>query len=96
MAGQVPAEGRGAPPVSLPHHDHGTPDPGPFTPDFKQHILSTLQEWHLPGLAIAVIDGENTWLEVPPLPPPLPPTRTQLTPNPPRASATPTSPPRPP
>lgn len=71
MAGQVPTEGRGAPPTSsgsaeLPHHDHGTSDPGPFTPDFKQHILSTLEEWHLPGLAMAVIDGDNTWLEVPP------------------------------
>ncbi|KAK1827699.1 beta-lactamase/transpeptidase-like protein [Podospora conica] len=69
MAGQVPAEGKGAaPPVpaDLPHREHhgsSQQDPGPFTPDFKRLVLSTLEEWHLPGLAMAVIDGDKTWLE---------------------------------
>ncbi|KAK0641088.1 beta-lactamase/transpeptidase-like protein [Cercophora newfieldiana] len=35
----------------------------PFTSDFKKRTLGLMDKWHLPGLAIAVIDGNDTFFE---------------------------------
>jgi hypothetical protein len=36
----------------------------PFDADFEKFALSKLEEWHVPGLSIAVIDGDETWSAV--------------------------------
>jgi hypothetical protein len=36
----------------------------PFTSDFKKQTLNLMGKWHVPGLAIAVIDGKETFFEV--------------------------------
>jgi len=36
----------------------------PLTPEFKKYALEIMEKWHLPGLAVAVIDGKNTFFEV--------------------------------
>lgn len=36
----------------------------PFTDEFKTLAQRTLDEWHLPGLAIAVVDGGGTFFHV--------------------------------
>lgn len=40
---------------------------GPVNPldaKFKKLVNDTLELWHVPGVAIAVVDGNNTWAEV--------------------------------
>jgi len=41
------------------HHDHN-----PLDDAFERFALETLDEFHVPGLAIAIVDGENTWAAV--------------------------------
>lgn len=36
----------------------------PFDDNFAKLAKETLEFWHVPGVAIAVVDGENTWAEV--------------------------------
>ena len=36
----------------------------PLTEDFRKLVVETLDEWHIPGLSIAVIDGDDIWTEV--------------------------------
>ncbi|KAL8713210.1 MAG: hypothetical protein Q9220_002731 [cf. Caloplaca sp. 1 TL-2023] len=36
-------------------------DRSPFTPDFDDRVAALLNEWHVPGLAIAVVDGNETY-----------------------------------
>jgi hypothetical protein len=36
----------------------------PLNEEFKKYVLSALEDWHVPGLAIAVVDGEHTWSAV--------------------------------
>lgn len=36
----------------------------PFTKDYEKLVLETLKEWRVPGLSIAVVDGEHIWAEV--------------------------------
>jgi hypothetical protein len=36
----------------------------PLDADFELFAIQTLQEWHVPGLAIAIIDGNDTWAAV--------------------------------
>lgn len=36
----------------------------PFTAEISHFINDTLQEWRVPGVSIAVIDGENVFAEV--------------------------------
>lgn len=31
---------------------------------FATLVQQTLDRWHVPGLAIAVVDGDHTWAEV--------------------------------
>jgi hypothetical protein len=39
---------------------HGSP----FNEGFGQFAIDTLLEWYVPGLAIAVVDGDNSWAAV--------------------------------
>lgn len=43
------------------------PVPSPLNTTFEKLVNSTLQKWHVPGVAIAVVDGDHTWAEVPTL-----------------------------
>lgn len=36
----------------------------PLTRDFRRKVMHWLGEWHVPGLAVGVVDGEDTWTEV--------------------------------
>ena len=36
----------------------------PFTSAFKNRTLGLMGKWHVPGMAFAVIDGNNTFFEV--------------------------------
>lgn len=36
----------------------------PFTKEYAKHVGELLEEWHVPGVAIGVVDGDNIWTEV--------------------------------
>ena len=36
----------------------------PFTEEFNKLASQTLERWHVPGMAVAVVDGDSTWAEV--------------------------------
>ena len=36
----------------------------PFNPEFDQFVADLLERWHVPGVAIAVVDGEETYTKV--------------------------------
>jgi hypothetical protein len=36
----------------------------PLDDKFAKLVNETLHFWHVPGISIAVVDGENTWAEV--------------------------------
>lgn len=38
---------------------------GPLTEEFRKYVDGLLEEWHVPGFAIGVVDGDDTWTEVP-------------------------------
>lgn len=37
---------------------------GPFDEGFEKLVSKTLESWKVPGLAIAVVDGDDTWAQV--------------------------------
>lgn len=37
---------------------------GPLTRDFRRKVNHWLGEWHVPGLAVGVVDGDQTWTRV--------------------------------
>lgn len=39
-------------------------DTGPFTSKFAQLVNETLGLFNVPGVSIAVVDGDNVWAEV--------------------------------
>ena len=39
-------------------------DENPFTDEFAEFARETLKEWKVPGVSIAVIDGEEVFAEV--------------------------------
>lgn len=39
--------------------------PNPLNEEFENLVAETLEKWHVPGMSIAVVDGENTWAKVP-------------------------------
>ncbi|PYH98253.1 beta-lactamase/transpeptidase-like protein [Aspergillus ellipticus CBS 707.79] len=47
--------------------ENNTPDP--LNSHFNKLVQDTLNQWHVPGIAIAVVDGDNTWTKVPNHPP---------------------------
>lgn len=36
----------------------------PFTKEYEEHVGKLLEEWHVPGVAIGVVDGDKIWTEV--------------------------------
>lgn len=46
------------------------PIQSPLNAEFEKFVHETLQKWHVPGMAIAVVDGEQIWAEVSIHPPP--------------------------
>lgn len=36
----------------------------PLNEDFAKLVQSTLDKWHIQGVAIAVVDGDETWADV--------------------------------
>lgn len=36
----------------------------PFDSDFEAFAKEALDRWHVPGVAVAVVDGEDIWAEV--------------------------------
>ncbi len=36
----------------------------PLNASFEDVVRKTLEEWHIPGMAVAVIDGEDIWTQV--------------------------------
>jgi hypothetical protein len=36
----------------------------PFTADFEQRVNKVLERWHVPGISIAVVDGDHEWSAV--------------------------------
>jgi hypothetical protein len=37
----------------------------PLNGDFEKLVRETLDKWHIQGIAVAVVDGDETWAEVP-------------------------------
>ena len=37
---------------------------GPLDRKFDQLVKETLELWHVPGVSVAVVEGENTWAKV--------------------------------
>lgn len=42
----------------------GAPAASPFTVDFDKLAIENLECWHTPGLAIAIVDGNDTFSKV--------------------------------
>jgi hypothetical protein len=36
----------------------------PFTEEYAKHVGELLEEWHVPGVAIGIVDGDDIWTEV--------------------------------
>lgn len=37
---------------------------GPLNEEFGAFTRERLERWHVPGIAVAVVDGEETWTQV--------------------------------
>jgi CubicO group peptidase (beta-lactamase class C family) len=37
---------------------------GPLNGEFSRLVQETLEMWHVPGVAVAVVDGDKTWTKV--------------------------------
>lgn len=40
-------------------------DSSVLSSDIGAYIEGLMKEWHVPGLSVAVVDGDKTWAEVP-------------------------------
>lgn len=36
----------------------------PFTKEYEKHVSELLEKWHVPGVAIGIVDGDDIWTEV--------------------------------
>ncbi|KAI0836342.1 beta-lactamase/transpeptidase-like protein [Hypoxylon sp. FL0890] len=43
--------------------DNGAMKKSPLNDDFKAFVREALDRWHVPGVAVAVVDGEDAWTE---------------------------------
>jgi hypothetical protein len=39
---------------------------GPLDRNFEKLVKESLKVWHVPGVSVAVVDGDNTWTKVHP------------------------------
>ncbi|CAK7206562.1 hypothetical protein SEUCBS139899_009358 [Sporothrix eucalyptigena] len=44
-------------------YNSGETHESPFDDTFRALVADTLASWHIPGIAIAVVDGDHTWVE---------------------------------
>jgi hypothetical protein len=51
-------------PVQKPVGDTSTVKKNPLNADFAQLVRRQLDEWHVPGISVAIVDGDDTWVEV--------------------------------
>lgn len=42
----------------------GSAGKNPLTRDFRRKVVRWLGRWHVPGLAVGVVDGDDTWTQV--------------------------------
>lgn len=40
------------------------PKASPLNENFKKLVSETLEKWHIQGISVAVVDGDDTWAEV--------------------------------
>ncbi len=40
------------------------PSPSPLTEEFDSFVQKTLDQWHIQGMSIAVVHGDDTWTKV--------------------------------
>ena len=36
----------------------------PFTKEYAKHVGELLEKWHVPGVAMGIVDGDDIWTEV--------------------------------
>lgn len=36
----------------------------PFTNEYAEHVGELLEKWHVPGVAVGIVDGDDIWTEV--------------------------------
>jgi hypothetical protein len=53
-----------SPQLFLGNHDAQVADNTPFYPAFDSFVDSLMSDWHIPGLAIAVVHENKTWSKV--------------------------------
>lgn len=41
-----------------------TTDTNPFTEELEKYISASLDKWHVPSFALAVVDGDNVYSRV--------------------------------
>lgn len=39
------------------------PNISPLNEDFEKLVSETLEKWHIQGVSVAVVDGDDTWAE---------------------------------
>lgn len=52
------------PTQGVPNGQYGSDDFIVANEAFEQFIVAQMEEWHVPGLAMAVIEGNKTWSKV--------------------------------
>ncbi|OHW99667.1 penicillin-binding protein [Colletotrichum incanum] len=50
--------------ILLKNNDRSRDHPRVVSPDLDAYIQDIMQEWHAPGLAVAIVDGDKTWAKV--------------------------------
>ena len=48
----------------IPNHRDATTSQDPFTSDFSSFVEQAMQDWHVAGLAISIVDGNETYAKV--------------------------------
>lgn len=50
--------------MTLSHEEAESGGGGLLTRDFRRKVNHWLGKWHVPGLAVGVVDGDGTWTQV--------------------------------
>jgi hypothetical protein len=52
------------PDVSVTDVRQNVPKTSPLNENFEKLVSETLEKWHIQGVSVAVVDGDDTWAEV--------------------------------
>lgn len=63
VAGSIGFQGQKQTPMLDPATSATMAPNGPFTGDFSAYVEQVMDEWKVPGLAIAVIDGDDVFTQ---------------------------------